>query len=247
MKALRLIAIACIAVLPQAAHAADILFSLSGTVGDSNWTTSNTIPGDYELDLDLRNTFPTDNLPYWYGGGGTGPGGVLTISYSGAAIVLSNDTALGGLTSEEYQCVNLNGCNTGYNPTDWQHQFGDDANNKNGADPASAGTTSFSDTIDSTWYNSIMVPQTASYMDRAWNQYSGMTDFVIDETVAGADFGQAFSVTVSAPDTTSPALSFLETTDPVPEPASWALFLAGFGITGFAIRRTKAGHIRPAQ
>jgi hypothetical protein len=201
------------------AHAA-VIFSLTGVVGDANWTplpftdpTGPIIPGSFELYLPL----PV--------GGQYGPGGLASVTYNGPDVYLSRDEEFGIFDSQQDICENPSGCvnqagfvsQPDFCPCGFPQYVG-------------AGGTSYTNVFDSTYYINLPdIPAFAPYGTVINSSESGMS-YLVDDIVAPDAVGQAFSLTVST----------------APEPSTWALMLAGFFGAGFALRRTRRKALLPA-
>jgi hypothetical protein len=213
-------AIAGLALLAPPANAAT-LFSISGVVGDSNLPCSPIVGFCYFIHTF---SFPLD------------PNIQGLVEYSGPAITYSEDVFITNSSYDQWICEIPGGCQG----RDLRHFGGDNGPADYNAD-APIGATSFSDAFDTTRIYTTAVEQSFSgpvvvstgpstdvpslpplpegyFFDVHYVQVTG---FSLDQRVSPDDIGQAFSLTVST----------------VPEPATWAMMLAGFGAVGFAVRR----------
>jgi hypothetical protein len=200
---------------------ATVLYSLTGTVGDQNWDQS----GDFEIDGFWNLNVYIPGLQY-HGlyRDGDGPGGPITITYQGPAlqINLSDETTYLGIAALD--CYQVEGCT----PDQLTPTFDEGISTDIIHGPV--GVTAFSQTIDSSFYDNapIVVPDFSPFGSVLLERPHGITSFVTDYYAGLDSFGQAFSLIVTRDDVGG-----------VPEPAIWAMMLAGFGLIGAAMRRRR--------
>ena len=207
---------------PLAPADAGVLYSLSGVVGDSNWNLHPEFVGTYELSKDLSGLFQFRG----------GPGGLISIDYSGPPIVLGLNQELYAYSSLTATCINPSGCYASCG-------FGCDL-------PGYAYDAFIADSrlncclgapidgpivIDSSWYvQDLVTPPFAPYGASFMGYMEGYDYFLFDALVDPDTLGQPFSLTVTT-----------VADNAVPEPASIADFAAAMMMLGtlYFIRRRK--------
>jgi hypothetical protein len=201
---------------PLARADADVLYSLSGVVGDSNWNLHPEFVGTYELTEDLSGLFQ------FYGG----PGGLISIDYSGPPITLGLNQELYGYSSLTATCANLSGC---YSSCP-DGSFGCDLPGfsyfpftaVSRLDCCLGAPIDGPIIIDSSWYvQDLVTPPFAPYGSSFVGYMEGYDYFLFDALVAPDALGQPFSLTVTTVADNS-----------VPEPTSIADFGAAMIILG---------------
>ena len=189
------------------------LYSLTGTVGDANWLPGDpTIvgPGTFELVRDLSSVFQING----------GPGGLITIDYSGPTVLAERDQEAYSFNEITATCTTLTGCYTctdpfGCSTPDFSYIVEQGGN---------VQPCCYFYPIDSTFYDKELVtPPFAPYGSVFTGYREGYVGFTFDVFVGPDAAGQPFSLTVNQ----------------VPEPPVWTLMLAGLAGIGFLIRRTR--------
>jgi hypothetical protein len=196
--------------LQMAPSYAVTLLTINGTVGDSYWTYLGKYP---ELILNFGGYFQANG----------GPGGPLSITYNGPAFLGSFSEIYTYSVTEYYRCNLFSGC------TDQSqyYAFGDEVSPPGDLYPSPGGVTSFTQTIDSTWYNDgpVIFPAYAPIGTLLYSTQHGYINYRMDDYVDPSAIGQGYSITVTVPDAAA-----------VPEPSKWALMLFGFGSIGWMLR-----------
>jgi len=221
---------ACVAFVLQwtvmattASASTTVLLSLSGTVGDANWTVGS--PAD--ADPSVQYPELAINLDPFLEKFGA-PGGLIQITYSGPALLVTNTDYYYLQQYEFYDCLQSH-C-TSF--ADLTHDGGDDLGPFSGPDHEFFGDSSYSFIIDTSYINRSPIPPPdvpiEDYANR-WIYRDGYTFYTVNNFVSADDIGKAYSFTIST----------------VPEPATWAMMLAGFGLIGAAMRAAKGK--RPAS
>jgi hypothetical protein len=198
---------------------AAVLFSLTGKVGDANWTPSTTngfgLYGDYE---ELSFVLPPGILQ-----ADGGSGGLIQISYAGKALVYTDDQELFRDDFESYFCLNAAGCTQASDYTD----FGGDEDDYNGpVANTKRKPDSYENIIDGSYANTLQTPAFTPFGGQWQRGIEGITVYTVDDFVSANDIGTPFTITITGAAT-------------VPEPATWAMFLAGFGGIGFMLRHAR--------
>jgi hypothetical protein len=198
---------------------AAVLFSLTGTVGDSHWIPSNTngfgLHGDFE---ELSFILPSGILQ-----ADGGPGGLIQINYAGKALVYTDDQELFRDNFESYLCLNPAGCTQTSDYVD----FGGDENDYDGpVANAKRKPDSYENIIDGSYSNTLQTPAFTPYGGQWQSGIEGITVYTVDDFVSANDIGTRFTITITGAAT-------------VPEPATWAMFLVGFGGIGFMLRNSR--------
>jgi len=166
------------------------------------------------LTVDLSSFFEKTNP--------SAPGGLLAVTFNGPAITDSEDVAERFVNEDFFRCLILTGCDqkSDYSATGGITDFG-----LGGPDvKIPVGATSFTTIIDSSEIRTTtFVPGHVPYFTFFENDQRGVYLYHIRDFFSPDDAGKPYSLTVST----------------VPEPATWAMFLLGFGAVGFAIRRRR--------
>ena len=212
---------------PLAPADAGVLYSLSGVVGDSNWNLHPEFVGTYELSEDLSGLFQFRG----------GPGGLISINYSGPPIVLGLNQELYAYSSLTATCTNPSGCyaSCGFGcdlPGYAYDAFTADSRlNCCLGDPIDGPII-----IDSSWYvQDLVTPPYAPYGASFVGYMKGYDFFLFDALVDPGALGQPFSLTVTTVADNS-----------VPEPTSMADFGAAMIVLGtlYIGRRQKSRRLR---
>jgi hypothetical protein len=194
---------------------AELLYSLTGVVGDANWMPADpgiAGPGSFELYRDLRSVFQ------YFGG----PGGLITIDFSGPPVAAYRSQESYSFFVITATCTNLSGCYTctdvdGCNTPDFSYVVGQGGNVQPCCDMYP---------IDSSFHvQELDTPPFAPYGAVFTGYMEGYVDFFFDAIVTADTAGQPFSLTVNTVADNS-----------VPEPPDWTLMLAGLLATGFVLR-----------
>jgi hypothetical protein len=189
---------------------AAVLFSLTGTVGDSHWTPDG----------------PFEELTFNYGGPflpeDGGPGGLIQINYAGEAqVVTTNDEANSFDDYDFYLCANPAGC-TQF--SDYIHNGGDEDFGHQTLVNTKRGPDSYENIIDGNpAIDTLQMPAFTPYGGTWTRELDGITNYTFDDLVLADAVGTPFTITIST----------------VPEPATWAMFLVGFGGIGFMLRHAR--------
>ena len=209
---------------------AKVLFALKGLVGGSGWRVGPDGTPD-ELAIDLSSYF--QSLPF-------APqhpvlnraGGLLQITYAGPSPITASYNQVNALFYDNYYvCARAAACRSraGLAYTGGVDDLG-------GAGwrpaPTATGPDGFRVLIDSSMHFSSSCDGVVAASGSCSDRWEGNDGFIVDTIVDGRGIGKPFSLTVTG----------------VPEPATWALTLAGLGLAGAALRgrswSRRAGRVR---
>ncbi len=199
--------------LPEVPAGAAVIFSISGTVGDSNWNGNELIRyfgSDY---FQHDGYFQQDDTP----------GGTLLITYTGPAFTGMGFSSPSGnqLFSRDdtaiYRCPLPEGCT---DPSQLAAAGGDESFGHGYVFPGFDGISYFW-TFDNRYHvDPLIIPAYGAFFAQG---ASGYVSFTLDQVVDSAAIGQPFTLTASI----------------IPEPAIWMLLLFGFGGIGRTLRRNR--------
>lgn len=202
---------------------ATVLLSLTGVVGDANWLAvpypdpegPPIIPGSFELYLNLGQYFQDEG----------GPGGLMSITYSGPLVYFSRDEEFYSSDTQSATCEDPSGCVNGDG-----FVAAPDLGPSVVFDYVPGGGTSYTHLIDSSYYVEIPnIPAFAPYGTSINGFEEGFSNYIVDDIVGPDAVGQPFSLTANiGPEPATAA----------PEPFTLSIF--GAGLAGaIAIRRRR--------
>jgi hypothetical protein len=201
-----------LASVPPASAA--VIFSLTGVVGDANWQQAD----PQIVGLGSYAWFGPALYPYFQSSGG--PGGPISVTYNGPGLELNLSQIYSDSDSWLAQCDDPSGCVNGNGFDEFDIGSGVAFREDYGST-----TASFTDVVDANYYGPYFdLPASAPYGALIPGTQSGNVNYFLYFIVGPDGAGQPFSITIST----------------VPEPATWAMFLIGFGAIGWTLRSARA-------
>jgi hypothetical protein len=209
---------------------AGVLYSLAGVVGDSNWSRAdpsyNPPLAFLELYVDLSSVFQAHG----------GPGGLITIAFSGPPVLISHDQLGYEIISLTAYCYEPSGCVNGEGYSYSFFQSGGPVRGptspwrfQEGGPPV--GLVSYNPIDSSLYVRNLELPPFAPYLASFEGFTEGYDGYVFDRVVSADALGQAFFLTVAT----------------IPEPAAWTMVLAGIFCIGLRLRGLKRNAVCPAR